>query len=184
MKLTSFLSIIFLISLSSCSSSSSDTLIAKNQLGPLTPVTQLKDLSSLLANDSIADFDLETKFNRPQEVEVFNKASETSLIIEPFYQNDSLATIKEIQILDPRYETRKGLSIASDFKTIYENYKIDNIQNSINSVILSIDEIGAYIVIDKKHLPSELKFDAEIQIEANQIPDEAPFKYFWLKFEG
>jgi len=75
------------------------------------------------------------------------------LIIEPKFKSDTVVTIDEIQILDSRYKTKKGLGIDSDFKAIYKNYKIDDIQNSINSVILNINEIGAYIVIDKKTPP-------------------------------
>ncbi|MFO7746132.1 MAG: hypothetical protein R6V36_12205 [Psychroflexus sp.] len=183
MKFIQVISILLIIITTSCDSSNSETIIAKNRLGLLTPTTQVNEINTILINDSIAEFDLESRLNRVNEIEVFNKEGKVSIVIEPNYQNDSLFTINEIQILDPKYKTKKGLSVDSNFKTIYENYKIDNIQNSINSVILSIDEIGAYIVIDKKHLPSKLKFDSEVKIEANQIPNEAPFKYFWLRFE-
>lgn len=183
MKLIPLFSILSLILFTSCNSSSSETLIAKNQLGLLNPETKIDELSLVLKKDSVAEFDLKSSFNTTNEIEIFNKEGEISLIIEPNYQSDSLITISEIQILDPKYQTKKGLTIDSSFKTIYKNYKIDNIQNSINSVILSIDEIGAYLVIDKKHLPSKLRFDSETKIEANQIPNEAPLKYFWLRFE-
>lgn len=183
MKLLSLFSILFFVLFSSCNSSTSDTLIAKNQLGLIKPSTKVDELSSVLEKDSVTEFDIKSRFNKTKEIKVYNKAGDVSLIIEPSYLNDTIVTINEIQILDPKYKTKKGLNIESNFKTIYENYKIDNIQNSINSVILSIDEIGAYIVIDKKHLPSELRFDSDIKIEANQIPNDAPLRYFWLKFD-
>jgi hypothetical protein len=183
MKALSLFSIIFLLICSSCSNTASDTLIAKNKLGMISPETTISELSIVLKSDSIPQLEAITDFKTTTEIEVYNQSGELSLIIEPNYQNDSLITVDEIQILDSKYKTQKGLSIDSRFKTIYENYKIDNIQNSINSVILSIHELGAYIVIDKKHLPSELKFDSEVKIEANQIPNEAPIKYFWLRFD-
>jgi hypothetical protein len=184
MKRLSLFSVLMLLLITSCSSSTSETLIAKNQLGLLNPDTQIEELSAVLKNDSIAEYDLESKFDKTSEIEVFNKEGKVSIIIEPKHVNDSTMTINEIQILDPKYETKKGLSVNSTFKTIYENYKIDNIQNSINSVIISIDEIGAYVVIDKKHLPSKLRFDSDIKIQANQIPNEAPLRYFWLRFDN
>lgn len=177
------LSVLCLVLFWSCNNSNSETLIAKNQLGLIKPDTKIRELDIILENDSVADFNTESKLMKVKEIEVYNKSGDVSLIIEPKYLNDSVVAVREIQILDPRYKTKKGLNINSNFKTIYENYKIDNIQNSINSVILSIDELGAYIVIDKKHLPSELRFDSDIKIEANQIPNEAPLKYFWLRFE-
>lgn len=183
MKLISLFSILFLVLFTSCSNSTSDTLIAKNQLGLIKPSTKVEELSTILDKDSVAEFDIESRFNKTKEIEVFNKDGRISLVIEPNYQNDSIVTVSEIQILDPKYKTKKGLNVDSDFQAIYENYKINNIQNSINSVILNINEIGAYIVIDKKHLPSELRFDSDLKIEANQIPNEAPIRYFWLRFD-
>jgi hypothetical protein len=183
MKPLPLFSSLLLILLTSCNDTTSKMLISKNKLGSLTPKTEIKDLKTILETDSIADFDIKSRLVKTEEIKVFNSQGTLSLVIEPKFKSDSLVTIDEIQILDSRYKTDKGLSIDSQFKVIYKNYKIDNIQNSINSVILNITEIGAYIVIDKKHLPSELRFDSEIKIEANQIPSEAPLKYFWLKFE-
>ncbi|NEV93798.1 DUF1131 domain-containing protein [Psychroflexus sp. YR1-1] len=183
MKLIPFLSVLCLVVFTSCNQSTSETRIAKNQLGLLNPKTQISELNAILERDSVAEFDLRSNLGTTKEIEIYNEQGDLSLIIEPNYQGDSLVTISEIQILDPKYKTDKGLTIESPFKMIYENYKIDNIQNSINSVILSINEIGVYLVIDKKHLPSKLRFDSEIKIEANQIPDGAPFKYFWLRFD-
>jgi hypothetical protein len=183
MKLIRIFLIALIASFIGCNTPASDTLIAKNQLGLITPNTNVLDLNSILSQDSIAEFDIDSKFNRTREIEVFNNDGRISLVIEPNYKTDSIVTINEIQILDPRYKTKKGLNVESDYQTIYKNYKINNIQNSINSVILSIDEIGAYIVIDKKHLPSEIRFDPDLKIEANQIPDDAPLRYFWLRFD-
>ncbi len=183
MKFLRLFCILFIASLSSCTNSASDTLIARNQLGLLTEHTSILELSSILVKDSIPKIEDPSQLKRISEIEVFNQEGRISLIIEPKYSNDTTATINEIQILDPKYKTKKGVNIDSTFKSIYENYKITNIQNTINSVIISISEIGAYLVIDKKHLPSELRFDSELKIEANQIPDDAPLKYFWLKFD-
>ncbi|WP_019039003.1 hypothetical protein [Psychroflexus tropicus] len=184
MRILSLFSLLIAAVCSSCSHTVSETLIAKNQLGLLNSNTEIEELKSILNSDSIPNLESSTNREKLTEIEVYDKKGNLSLLIEPNYQNDSLITIDEIQILDPKYQTKKGLSVDSNFKVIYENYKIDNIQNSISSVILSLNEIGAYVVIDKKHLPSELRFDSEVKIEANQIPDEAPIRYFWLRFDS
>jgi len=183
MKTLSLFSALLLIICSSCTHKVSETLIAKNQLGLITPETKISELSSILVSDSIPELNEDNDLLPDSVIDVYNETGELSLIIEPDYLSDSLVTIDEIRILDSKYKTKKGLSIDSNFKMIYENYKIDNIQNSINNVILSIHDLGAYIVIDKKHLPSEIRFDTEVKIEANQIPNEAPIRYFWLRFE-
>ncbi|MFN2261709.1 MAG: hypothetical protein ABR595_06560 [Psychroflexus sp.] len=164
-----------------CSNSEKNNLIAKNKLGLIDQNTKISELKGILAEDSLSQKEAD-RFNRNQDLEVYSSKDSLILVIEPRVYNDSTSTIKEIQVLGSRFKSESGLSSQSKFGEIYENYKISNIQNSINSIILTIEDIGAYIVIDKKHLPSELRFDNDAKIESNQIPDDAPVKYFWLRF--
>lgn len=171
-------SILLLIS---CSNSGKNNLIAKNTLGLVDQNTKISELKGIFAEDSLHQQEPD-RFNRNQDLEIYSSKDSLILVVEPRVYNDSTSTIKEIQVLGSRFKTETGLSSLSTFGEIYKNHKISNIQNSINSVILTLEDIGAYIVIDKKHLPSELRFDNEAKIEANQIPDDAPIKYFWLRF--
>ncbi|WP_127844309.1 hypothetical protein [Psychroflexus aestuariivivens] len=171
----------FVLLLIACSNSESNNRIAKNTLGQVDQNTAIYELKGILVEDSLHQQEPD-RFNRNQDLEVYNSRDSLILLIEPRVYNDSTSTIKEIQILGGRFKTETGLSSQSKYGEIYKNHKISNIQNSINSVILTLEDLGAYIVIDKKHLPSELRFDNEAKIEANQIPNDAPIKYFWLRF--
>jgi len=93
---------------------------------------------------------------------------------------DTLKLIETIRIIDPRYKTDKGLGIESTFKDLRDNYTISSIQNGINSVVVFVNEIDAFITIDKGELPANLRYDNNIKIEKVQIPDTAKFKYFML----
>jgi len=62
----------------SCDGSTSKTLINKNQLGQLRPKTEIKDLGTILKTDSIADFDMEARFGKTEEIEIFDSEGKIS----------------------------------------------------------------------------------------------------------
>ena len=82
--------------------------------------------------------------------------------------------------MDPRYETKEGVSISSTFKDIVKNYNISRIENTLNAAVVFLDDINVYLTIDKKELPSNLRYDTDTRIRASQIPDEAKIKYFMI----
>ena len=49
-------------------------------------------------------------------------------------------------------------------------------------MIVTINEINAYVTIDKNELPSELRFDMNAKVEAIHIPDEAEIKDLFLQW--
>ncbi|MDB9755623.1 hypothetical protein OAB20_05000, partial [Winogradskyella sp.] len=70
------------------------------------------------------------------------------------------------------------ISTLSTFKDISEAYNISKIDNLINSVLISVNEINATFAIDKKELPSGLRFNMDMQIDPLQIPGKAKIKFF------
>ncbi len=87
-------------------------------------------------------------------------------------------------MVDPRFKTEKGFNSKGVFKDLKDNYTISRITNTLSVAMISIDEINAYVAINKKELPKELLFDTKSKIEAVQIPDEAKIKYFFLDWEN
>ncbi|UJH89708.1 hypothetical protein LZ575_11615 [Antarcticibacterium sp. 1MA-6-2] len=63
-----------------------------------------------------------------------------------------------------------------------KNYSISRIENTLNSAVVFIDELNIYLTIDKKELPSSLRFDTDTRITPNQIPDNAPIKHFMISW--
>jgi hypothetical protein len=64
-----------------------------------------------------------------------------------------------------------------------KDYNISRIENTLNAAVVFLDEINAYITIDKKELPSDLRYDTDSKIRASQIPDEARIKYFMIYWD-
>ncbi len=178
-----FLVVSLCIAMMSCEKES-PYLIDKNKIGAVTGNTTMSQIESLFPNDSLVKTNLSNRFNtKKQDLEIYNKNRELIAVLEPRKNGDSTSTFKQARLMGAEFKTKKGLGPKATFKDIYENYTISSIQNAISNVIVSVDELGMYVSINKKHLPSEIRYDVDLTIEANQIPDDAPFQFFWLSFE-
>lgn len=183
MKKLIFTPILLLLILTSCSNSIDTFSVAKNNIGLLTDSTQVKDLSSIFIKDSISKYESGNTFDgNINAIEIYEKGGKKLLILTPTQLLDSTATIKHVEIIDPRFKTIKGLHTNSVFKDIKDNYKVSNVQNTLKTIIVSLNEINAYVTIDKTELPSDMRFNMDLKIEAIQIPDEAKIKGLFLQW--
>jgi len=157
--------------------------ISKQNIGFLTDSTQVKDLESVYSNDSIVRYKGEGEFTGDiNNIEVFNKEGKKILVLSPNKKQDSTSVISNVNVLDSSFKTDKNISILSTFKDIQDNYKISRIDNLINSVVVTVNDINATFTIDKKELPANLRFDMKLKIEATHIPDGAKIKYFFINW--
>lgn len=168
----------------SCNRDEDPYLITPNRVGLLTKEVQVNELDSIYANDSIVRQVNQGEFFRNNnEIRIYDKSGNQLLLLEPVQAFDSTSTIGYIQIMDSRFETSKGLNTQSTFRDIVENYSISRIENTLSAAVIFIDEINAYLTIDKKELPAELRYDTETRIQASQIPDDAKIKYFMIGWD-
>ncbi len=180
-KLSLFILSIF--ALTGCNNENDPYLIDSTRVGQLTKEIRLDQLDSIFSNDSIVRNTSGNKFlNSTNDIEIYDKDGTPLLILEPVQQFDSTSTVGYIQILDPKYETLKGLNINSTFGDVVEKYSISRIENTLNSAVVFIDELNLYLTIDKRELPSSLRYDTDSRITASQIPDDAKIKYFMISW--
>ena len=166
---------------SSCKKEINPFLISNQNIGHLTDSTQVKDLESVFINDSIVKYVSGDEFTgNVNDSEIYEKGGKLLLVLSPSQSLDSTSTIRTVKVVDPRYKTKKGLSINSTFNDINTNYKVSNIQNTLRNIIVSVNEINAYFTIEKSELPANMRFDMNLKIEAIQIPAEAKIKDFYL----
>ncbi|MUP46730.1 hypothetical protein E0K83_13375 [Gramella sp. BOM4] len=171
-----------LASLAACTSDEENPfLISSSQVGPLNKNVRINQLDSIFKQDSIVrQTSGPEQLRSTDEIKIFDRDGNALLSLEPLQEFDSTSTIGYIRILDPRFETKSGLSVQSTFKDIVENYTISRIENTINSAVIFLDEINAYVTIDKNQLPTSLRYDTDSKIMASQIPDDAKIKYFMI----
>ncbi|WP_303318119.1 hypothetical protein Q4Q34_11710 [Flavivirga abyssicola] len=179
-----FLSLIILgLLFSSCNKEQDPFEVGKHHLGLLTDSTQVKDLKNVFVNDSLVKFTSGDEFaGSKNNIEIFEKGGKKLLVLTPEQALDSTSTIESIQIIDPRYKTDKGITTLSTFKDISGTYKVSKINNLINSVLITVNELNASFVIDKEELPANLRFNMDVEIEAMHIPENAKIKYFFLNW--
>jgi len=157
--------------------------VKKQNIGLLTDSTQVKDLEIVFASDSVVKFIGGDEFTGDiNTIDIYEKGGAKLLELTPSQALDSTAIIENVRIMDSRYKTEKSISLLSSFKDITDHYTISRIDNLINSVVISVNDINASFTIDKKELPANARFDMELKIEETQIPDTAKIKYFMINW--
>ncbi len=183
MKRNIILLVTSLFLFNACKKEQDPFLVEKHNIGNLTDSTQVKDLESVFINDSIVKFVGGDEFTgNINNIDIYDKSGNHLLILTPNEALDSTAVIDNIRIIDSRFKTEKNISNLSTFKDLQKAYKINRIDNLINSINVNVNEINAYFTIDKKELPANLRFDMKLAIEASQIPDDAKIKYFMVNW--
>ncbi|WP_179315603.1 hypothetical protein [Winogradskyella undariae] len=156
-------------------------LIKKNNIGLLTDSTQVKELDAIFNNDSVVRYIAGDEFSGSANIiEVFEKGGKKLLDISPREPLDSTSVISTVRIIDERYKTDKNITALSTFKDIKDNYKISKINNLINAIVITVDDINASFTIDKKELPASLRFDMNLNIDPIQVPEKAKIKFFMI----
>lgn len=184
MKKTILLGAITALLFVQCGKDTDPFMIKNGSIGGLTKEMKIKQVDSLFSQDSIVKLSLAQGTDGTQgEVEIYEKGGKLLLLLKPENENDPNSVISDVRVFDDRYKTEKGLNLSSTFKDIKEKYTIVNMETTINAVVIFLEETDAYITIDKKDLPEGLRYDMNTKIEASQIPETAPIKYFMLGWE-
>ena len=167
-----------------CKEEKNPFLISNDAVGLLTRGMTIKKIDSVFSRDSIVKlYTQNDELPTQGEVEIFEKNGTKLLSISPITNNDPDALISNFQFFDPRYKTDKGLNLSSTFKDIKTNYKISNIETTISTVVLFLEDSDFFINIDKKELPENLRYNPNLEIDITNIPDEAKIKYFMLSWK-
>lgn len=178
--------IIALVSLAfvQCKKGGDPYLIKNDSVGNLTKAMMMKQMDSIFTNDSLVKLNpSQGTIGTQGEVEVFDKDGTKLLLLSPDNEDDPNSKITNIQVFDKRFKTEKGLNVGSTFKDVKANYTVDNIETTINAVVVFLKDTNVYLTIDKKQLPENLRYDLNAKVEASQIPDEATFKYFMIGWD-
>ncbi|UII78561.1 hypothetical protein [Flagellimonas sp. CMM7] len=164
-----------------CTEKNTTFLITENSVGVLLKTSPANTLETLFAQDSIVKDT--SKLNvgiKAEKTKVFEKGGKHLLTLTS--NLDSIPTIGNVRIFDPRYTTDKGISLNSTFKEIQNKYTIKKTVTTLNSVVIFPKNSNLYFTIDKEELPSNLRYTTS-HIETVQIPDNAKIKYLMLGWD-
>ncbi len=161
-----------------------DFQLSGDQVGRLTKQSLARDIELIFAKDSVVQDTVKLDFgNGASKIKIYEKGNGGTLLLTLTPNTDSIATIQNVLINDKRFVTEKGLTKESTFKEIQENYPIKKIITSLNNVVILLKDSDLYFTIDKKELPESLRYNANSQIEAVQIPDKAKIKYLMVGWD-
>ncbi len=167
--------------LASCTKKDTTFLISENGVGPLLKETPIQDLKTIFAQDSVVQDTSKLKVGaKAKKIKVFEKGGKHLLTLTP--STDSIPTVENIRVFDPRYNTGNGIGLHSSFQDIQKSYGIKKIVTTLNSVVVFPKNSNLYFTIDKEELPSNLRYTTK-HIEAVQIPNTARIKYLMLGWE-
>ncbi|MBR9855665.1 MAG: hypothetical protein GYB37_13990 [Algicola sp.] len=156
-------------------------LITETSVGPLTQTTRVAEVKAAFVQDSVVADSTQINLGvSPKKMEVYEKGGTHLLTLKA--NSDSIPTIENVRIMDPRYVSEKGVGLQSTFKDIQDNYDIKKIVTTLNSIVVFPKGSNLYFTIDKEELPEGLRFSSS-NIEAVQIPDEAKIKYLMVGWE-
>ena len=111
---------------------------------------------------------------------IFDKQNHHLLTLTPKQQHDINEKIETIEIISNKYSTDNGLTVDGTFEDIQNSHNISAIQNTINNIIVFVDEIDAYFIIDKNNLPIDLRLGTNNKIEEINIPPSSKIKKFMI----
>ncbi len=156
--------------------------ITEEQVGKLKKESLIRDLELIYSEDSIVTDTVRGNFGRgANKIKIYEKGGQHLLTLTP--NTDSIASIENVQIKDPRFTTSTGISITSTFKEIKEKHTIRKVITSINNVLILLKDSDVYFTIDKKELPENLRYN-NTNIEEVQIPDTAKIKYMMIGWDS
>ncbi|MAR26437.1 MAG: hypothetical protein CMC50_03310 [Flavobacteriaceae bacterium] len=165
-----------------CNTISDDYIIQKGFVGKLSKNSTVKDLDSIFSKDSLVKRigEGDYMFSSEDKYLLYDKLGNPLLTMTPHQQHDPNEKIESIEIKSPIFRTKNGLNILSTFSDIKKNHKISDIQNTINNLVIFVNEIDAYFIIDKVQLPKHLQKGTEKTIKSEDIPPNTKIKRFMI----
>jgi hypothetical protein len=170
--------------LAACETKTDSFAITKNSIGLLTDSTKVNALKVVFINDSISKYIGGDEFTgSTNTISIFEKGTGKLLLeLDPNYALDSVSTIRTVRIMDERFKNKDGLNRLSTFGDLNSKYTISSIQNTLRSLIISVDEINAYFTLNKTELPEEMRYNMNQKIETISIPETAKIKDFYIQW--
>jgi len=163
----------------------SDFTVTSSSVGPIKKGMTISDVMNILPKSQIkkvigyGEF-LEDEYD---DFEVYDLLGKHILTITPHGRNNLNSKINRIHILDSRFQTETKLGLGSTYQSIKKNYPILKAQPAMDVIVLSIDEINAWMSI-KKNLLTKGWYDQDNnKVNLSKIPPEATTSLFviWWK---
>ncbi|MDO4729476.1 MAG: hypothetical protein Q4B43_10805 [Bacteroidota bacterium] len=165
---------LFLLMVIACNRTDNTFLITNDNVGVLRKNTPISKLDSIYAKDSLVNttFEGELRYASTERIIIFEKGGKELLEITPAVNADNEKVVESVQILDSRFITEQGISLASTYKDIKKLYKDFDIQQTLSSILITIPNRNYYFTINKSDVKSK-NFGLSSEITKNDIEEDA-----------
>ncbi len=175
MRISKYIVVLFVfVSIVSCKKTDDKFLITKDRVGVLQQKTPIQKLDSIYAKDSLVNttFEGELRYASTERIIIFEKGGKELLEITPALNANNEKVVESVLVLDPRFTTEEGISLASTYKDIKERYTDFELEQTLKSVLITPKGKNFYFTIDKSDLKSN-NFGLSSEITKNDIEDDA-----------
>ena len=163
----------------------SDFSVTSSSVGPIKKGMTISDVMNILPKNQIkrvigyGEF-LEDEYD---DFEVYDLSGKHILTITPQGRNNHNSKINRVLILDSRFQTEARLGLGSTYLSIKKNYPMLSAQPAMDVIVLSIDEINAWMSIKKTLLPEDWYDQENNKVNLSKIPPDATTSLFviWWK---
>ena len=169
-----------LLLIASCQTKTNDFVIKNKQVGKLTDTTTVAQMKQLYQNDSITKITHgESAFEPYDEYSIIDKKTHKVLmLIVPQKMNDEQSLLKQVEIKSVEFKTEKGIGLDSNFGDFKKHHKIGRVDETLNYIVVFIDDLNATISMPKDVVPLNAQHNSAIKIDETLIPDNAKIKDF------
>ncbi|ATA88328.1 hypothetical protein CGC58_00400 [Capnocytophaga stomatis] len=166
--------ILILIVTIACNKTDNKFLITKDNVGVLHRNTPIQKLDSIYAKDSLVNttFEGELRYASMERIIIFEKGGKELIEITPVINSDNQKVVESVLILDSRFATEKGISLASTYKDVKDRYPDFEIEQTLKSILVTPKNENYYFTFDKSALKNN-NFGLSSEITKNDIEDNA-----------
>ncbi|WP_392447847.1 hypothetical protein ACF3OB_00380 [Capnocytophaga canis] len=163
------------LSIIACNSENKTYLITKESVGVLQKNVAVQKLDSIYAKDSLVNstYEGELRYANTERILIFEKGGKELLEITPAISGKTNEKVVEsVRILDPRFTTEKGISLASTYKDIKSKYTDFEIEQTFKSILITPKGENVYFTFDKSALKNK-NFGLSSDVTKDDIEEDA-----------
>lgn len=176
--------ILILTTIIACNKTDNKFLITKDRVGVLYKNTPVQKLDSIYAKDSLVNttFEGELRYASTERIIIFEKGGKELVEITPIINSDNQKVVESVLILDTRFTTEKGISLASTYKDVKEKYPDFDIEQTLKSILITPKNENFYFTFDKSALKNN-NFGISSEITKTDIEDEAKLSRITINWD-
>lgn len=153
-------------------------------VGPIKKGMTVQDVLDLLPEKQINKVLGNGEFlgDEYDDYEIHDEFGKHVLTITPREKDNLKELIVRVAIVDQRFTTTLNVGLDTSYGMIHKMYPNLTVTPDIGSVVISLDDINAWMSIDKKQLPDDWWDEKNKRVNLHKIPLNAKIQSFGVEW--